>query len=170
MVSIIVACDPNRIIGAKGKLPWRMPEDLRIFKQKTMGCSVIMGKNTWNSIPDKNKPLEGRANIVLSKTLWFPVRTKDYGPFFMSDMVGAISSIRTDDRFEQFRDKDIYIIGGENIYKSALELDVVDQIIMSKIVNEYEGDVYFPKLDSDWVVTDTEFKTGFDLVTLKKVR
>lgn len=159
-ITIIVACDQKRIIGQKGKLPWRMPEDLQIFKKRTMGHAVIMGRKTWESLP--KKPLEGRANVVISRTKWQPPDHPEYGPHYFGDIKTAIDEIS---KWAIYKDKDIYIIGGSQIYESALNNGLVDRIIMSKIKGDYEGDVSFPILpEQTWKTIASEMKDKFDIL------
>ncbi len=166
MVSIIVACDSNFVIGVNGTLPWRVPDDLKMFRERTMGCPIIMGRNTWNSIP--KKPLDGRANIVISHSLWARATDPDTGPFYFSSLSSALTAVKCGEELATYRDKEVFIIGGAKIYKTALELGVVDRIFMSKIDQNYKGDVYFPALGAEWQVTQTEYKSGFNLHILKK--
>lgn len=168
MISIIVACDPKAVIGKQNKLPWRVPEDLKLFRERTLGHAVIMGRKTWDSIP--RKPLDGRANIVISRNLWKPPVTQD-GPYFFHSLKQAIATIQKSllGPYVPYHDKDIFIIGGSHLYESALNEGLVDQIIMFKIHREYDGDVYFPKLGSEWTVAYTEPRQDFDLVVMNRL-
>jgi dihydrofolate reductase len=167
-VTIIVACDLRGVIGKEGKLPWRLPEDLRMFRERTLGHAIIMGKKTWNSLP--KKPLDGRANIVMSREMWEAPSDAECGPYYFSELKTAIKEIRTDytGHFKLYRDKEIFIIGGAQIYRSAIEEKIVNKIIMSKIKKDYDGDTKFPILnDSEWVVSVTEHCNQFDIIHLK---
>ena len=133
MISLIVAYDKNRVIGNKGQIPWHFPDDMRHFKETTMGHAVIMGRKTWESLPPSFKPLPGRTNIILS-------RSAQYNDVYVaSSFEDAISHY----------DGDMFIIGGAEVYRQALELDIVDTIIATEVKGEHEGDVFFPELD-DW--------------------
>lgn len=123
MISIVVACDPNNVIGKDGKLPWHIPEDLKVFKSLTMGHVIVMGRKTWESLP--KKPLPGRTNVVISRT-----------------MTGENCYDSLDKVLEDY--PDVYVIGGAEIYRLALPK--ADQIFMSKVKKPYDGDTYFPEL------------------------
>ncbi len=162
--TIIVACDKNNVIGVKGKLPWRIPEDLKLFKQATIGSPVIMGRITWESLPKDKKPLEKRANIVISRTSFFSPIDPLCGPFHFFSLKMALDEIKKWENYQylqQYHGKDTFIIGGAQIYKTALDEDLVDKIIMSKIDGQYEGDVYFPKLDPKWTCVRSSGYNGF---------
>lgn len=141
MATIIVACDLNYLIGtADNKIPWYLPDDLKFFKETTLGHPIIMGRNTWNSLP--KKPLPKRLNIVVSKTI--PESTDedtiDYGgPIFVSNIQDAINTATWYMSY-----KEPYIIGGGQIYRSALAEGHVDKIIMTKVSGAYRGIIYFP--------------------------
>lgn len=137
MISILVACDSNRLIGKNGDLPWHIPEDLKLFKKRTKGHCVVMGRNTWESIG--KKPLPDRTNIIISKTLSF-----DRDEHF------TCKSLETALAMAEIAHQEVFIIGGAQIYKAALNLGWVDKIIVSKIKGEYEGDTYFPELGEEW--------------------
>lgn len=178
LVTIIVACDPDGVIGKENKLPWRCKEDLQLFRQRTYGHAVIMGRKTWDSIP--KKPLDGRANIVVSRNMWLTEPNRSI--FYYASLEGAIRSVKESNHcsdhygisssariMSQYCDKDIFIIGGAQVYKEALKKGLVDRIIMSKMNSKYEGDVYFPDLDDRiWEVTQTEEHDGFDVLFMDK--
>lgn len=125
----IVAMTRDRVIGVDGKLPWHYPEDLRRFKQRTMGCAVVMGRVTWDSL--NRKPLPGRRNIVISRAGVAGVECYD-------GVAAAIAACG---------DEDLWIIGGAQTYQAAMEyIDVLDVTFVPDVV---EGDVVrFP--DVDW--------------------
>ena len=117
MVSIVVAFDDNGIIGDKGRLPWNIPEDLRKFKEITLGKVVIMGRKTYESI---GKPLPGRVNIVLTKK-------KNYAPQGVLVCGDFKESIKKAAEYK----KEIFVIGGAEIYKQALK--VCEKLYVSHI-------------------------------------
>lgn len=168
-IILIVACDPDGIIGKQGTLPWRMPEDLRMFRKRTLGHAIVMGKNTWNSLP--KKPLDFRANIVISRSYWGPPQGRD-GPYFYTAIKEAIAAVREtwhSNDINEYSHRDIFIIGGAQIYNQALAEGVVDKIIMSKIKKSYGGDVYFPSLNGKfWKVDEVSHHDGFDVVSFVK--
>jgi dihydrofolate reductase len=137
---IIVSTDENGLIGDKGKLPWHIPEELIFFKQVTMGNPIIMGRKTWESLP--KKPLPGRFNIILSKTM--SLGYQDSQTYVAHEWMAALGAA---DIHSQLDSNAILIIGGAQIYKEALENNYVDSIIVSEVKGKYEGDTYFPKID-----------------------
>jgi dihydrofolate reductase len=132
MTTIIVAFDENRVIGANNGIPWDLPEDRKYFKECTMGHPVIMGRKTWESIPEKFRPLKGRANIVVSKTV-----SHLKGCHIVDNLELAVRICYVEP----------FIIGGASIYEQALEENLVDKIIATHVKGTYEGDVYFPNLE-----------------------
>ena len=107
--------------------------------------------------------------MVILRSHWDSPPDANIGPFYYGSLQEAIRVIRNYKGFSSYGNKDIYIIGGAEIYKTALESKVVDRIIMSKINQTYEGDVYFPILaDDEWVATTIDHKEGFDVIYLNK--
>ncbi len=143
---IIVAMDENGLIGNGNKIPWRIPEEFKFFKDVTMGCPVIMGRKTWESLP--KKPLPGRKNIIMSRGAHTPV----YGSHIDNDNVIVVdnwdAAFKAAAQSLSLQDDSVFIIGGAQIYKEALEKDYVDSIIISEVKGKYEGDTYFPTIDS----------------------
>jgi dihydrofolate reductase len=137
---IIVSTDENGLIGNNGKLPWHIPEELKLFKQVTMGNPIIMGRKTWESLP--KKPLPGRFNIVLSKSM--PFGYQDSQTYVANEWMAALGAAEI---HSQLDSNAILIIGGAQIYKEALENNYVDSIILSEVKGKYDGDTYFPKID-----------------------
>lgn len=150
---MIVAYDKNRLIGREGDLPWRIPEDLKKFKEITSGNIVIMGRKTYESI---GKPLPNRINMVIT-------RNKDYKP----EGVFVFSSIKDALRKASVFHKEIFFIGGQSIYSEIL--DIVDTMYISHINEEYEGDAYFPEVDfSSWKKDYLEEYDKFDFIRYVK--
>jgi len=136
MISIIVAMSNNNVIGKNNKLLWNLPDDLRRFKELTTNNVVVMGKNTYYSLP-LSKALKNRINIVFSKT----EQIKDVE--IVSSMDEAIFL------FKKYKDKEIFIIGGETIYKQFI--DIVDKIYLTIVDVDLDGDTFFPNIDySEW--------------------
>ena len=126
-ITIIVAYNLNNVIGLNNKLPWHIPEDLKHFKDNTLGKNVVMGKNTFFSL---SKPLKERNNIVLSTSL---DKTKDITIFkSVKDLLDA--------KYDE-----LMIIGGDSIYKQFI--DIADELIITKVSNYNNGDTYFPYFD-----------------------
>ena len=134
MIKAIVAMAENRVIGNADTIPWHLPEDFKFFKATTMGHAILMGRKTYESI---GKTLPGRENIVLSRT--------------MPETQG-ISVIRSLDELKEPTDgRDLFVIGGEEIYR--LLLPKVQELYVTKVPRVIEGDTRFPEFE-------TEFDSG----------
>ena len=141
MISIIVACDANRGIGRNGTIPWHFPSDLQWFKEVTRDNVVIMGRKTYESLPEKVRPLPNRHNIVVTSNKIDGVQTADSlkKAIFAASLYG----------------KEIFLIGGQRIYEEGLAY--ADQIFMTQIHDAYENmDTFFPKLSDNWVVKEQD--------------
>lgn len=125
---MIVAHDPNRLIGAEGGLPWKYSEDLKFFKRTTLGSAVIMGRKVFEEIGCK--PLPGRTNVVLS-------RTQQY-----SNVLSCSSAEEALEKLQSANETSVFIIGGAALYASFLEK--VDKLYVTKVLKNYSGDTYFP--------------------------
>ena len=137
---MIVAMAENRVIGINNKLPWHLPNDLKYFKQVTMGKPIVMGRKTFESI---GKPLPGRTNIVITRNAgWVSDGVKVAHSLNQAyELAAAIGEI--DGQSE------LMIIGGDQIYQSSLS--EVDRIYLTQVHASVEGDAWFPELDwSQW--------------------
>ncbi len=134
LISLIVAMAANRCIGRDGRLPWQLPEDLQRFKQLTMGHSLLMGRKTFESI---GRPLPGRTSYVLSRTPGFSIQ----GCRVVSDLEHAI------DAAERAGENELFICGGEDVYRQALPL--CERIYLTQLEREVEGDRFFPEVPED---------------------
>jgi len=162
MITAIVAHDENRVIGNKGQIPWDIPEDRRFFKKETMGGAVIMGRKTWASIPEDNRPLEGRFNLILSNTC----RDHGAGYLFVDDIHDAIWWAKYVLRLDN-----IFIIGGQKIYETALAKNLINRIIVSKVYGTHEGDAYFPSVEKhgvNWEVHPLQQFKEFEIIEYVK--
>jgi len=132
MLSIIVAIARNNVIGRGNELPWHLPADLKYFKETTVGKTVLMGKNTYNSIVGYlGHSLPNRENIVLSDT--------------ELDAPDATVIHSLDEALELAKQKDIFIIGGRMIYQTFLPL--ADKLYITWVEADIEGDVTFPEFN-----------------------
>ena len=152
MVSLIVAKSKNNVIGNKGKIPWHIPNDLMRFKGLTYNNVVIMGRKTFESLPEDYKPLPNRVNIILSKD-------KSYKPKCCMVFDSLKKALR-----KAGSDKEIFIIGGGEIYKEGLKY--ADKVYMTEVDGEFKGDTYFPKLNSHWKEVNREEKEGYRFIDL----
>ncbi len=152
-MNCIVAVDNNWAIGYKNNLLVSIPADMRFFRDTTIGKVVVMGKNTLESFPG-GKPLANRVNIVVALE-------KDYkvpGATVVNSIEEAMDAVK------EYDTNDVYIIGGESIYRQFLPY--CDIAHVTKIDYEYEADTYFPNLDEDdeWELTgDSDEQTYYDL-------
>ncbi|MGE0173113.1 MAG: dihydrofolate reductase [Oligoflexales bacterium] len=138
IVSHIVACAENGVIGYQGKMPWHLKEDLRYFREKTMGHAIIMGRKTFESV---GKPLPGRFSVVVSRT----IPKADYGPTvkFVSSISEALKVC--EGLSKEWKDE-AFIIGGGELYKQTT--DMVDKIYLTLIHQTFEGDTFYPEIKS----------------------
>lgn len=152
-MNLIAAVDKNWAIGRNNKLLVSIPDDMKFFRETTTGKVVVMGRKTLESFPGK-KPLKNRVNIVLTGDRSYQAD----GAVIVHDMEELHEELK------KYPSEDIYVIGGESIYKQLL--DECDVAHITKIDFAYEADVWFPNLDEKeaWVVTaDSEEQTYFDL-------
>ena len=137
VLSLIVAVSDNGVIGREGGLPWRLPEDLKWFKARTMGKPIIMGRKTWESFP--KRPLPGRTNIIVTRQV----------SYVAPDAVVAPSLDAALDLARRENPDEIMIIGGAQLYAQALGL--VTRIYLTQVAVTVEGDAFFPAFDrSTW--------------------
>lgn len=148
-ISLIVAKSHNNVIGKDNKIPWYIPEDLRWFKKMTMYKPVIMGRKTWESLPEKFRPLPDRTNIVVT-------RQKDY----RAEGAAVINALDVAIAYAGSRGfKEVMVIGGEEIYKLALPL--VTRMYVSEVAIDVEGDAFFPSISlEEWMPVSSEFHPG----------
>ncbi|QQR88272.1 MAG: dihydrofolate reductase [Flavobacteriales bacterium] len=139
IVSAIVAVSENGIIGRKGDLPWRLPDDMKFFQRTTMGHHVITGRKNWDSIPLKYRPLKGRPNIVVTRNADFDAP----GAVVVGSLNEAIALARHEGDVEAF------IIGGGEIYKEALREGLVDRLYITRVHAHIDGDTSFPSIPTN---------------------
>ena len=136
-LSIIAAADENNVIGMQNRLPWKLPADLKRFQELTKGHPVIMGRKTYESLPEDRKPLPNRTNIVI---------TRDAGRQFpgctvvrsLQDAIDAAQETGTDEAF---------VIGGGEIYAQALP--IADRMYLTRVHGTFEGDALFPSITKE---------------------
>jgi dihydrofolate reductase len=148
-VTIIAAVGHKGAIGAGGKLPWSIAEDMAHFKATTMGHAVVMGRKTWDSPPAKVRPLPGRFNVVLTRSA-DATREIESRPGIRAatrlrcalDACAAVHAMGSVDRH-------VFIIGGAQVYAEALRSGVVDRMLITEVdVDVPEADAFFPR---DWI-------------------
>jgi dihydrofolate reductase len=139
-VSLIVAVSENGVIGKDNDLIWHLPNDMRFFKETTMGHHVIMGRKNFESIPHKYRPLPNRTNIIVTRQTDY----KAEGCVVVNSVDAALEIAKNNGEKESF------IIGGGQIYKLALEAKMIDKIYLTKVHHSFDGDAFFPELDNSW--------------------
>ena len=152
-MNIIVAADKNWAIGLQNKLLVSIPADMKFFRQTTTGNVVVMGRKTLESFPN-GQPLKNRTNIVLTSDQSYNVK----------DAVVVHSVEELLEELKKYDSEDIYVIGGESIYRQLLPYCSLAHV--TKIDHEYQADTYFPNLDEDeeWELTGiSDEQTYFDL-------
>lgn len=152
-MNLIAAVDKNWAIGLNNKLLVSIPEDMKFFRTTTTGKVVVMGRKTLESFPN-GQPLKNRVNIVLTSDKNYKVK----------DAIIVHSMEEMLEELKKYNSEDIYVIGGESIYRQMV--DLCDVAHITKIDYEYEADAYFPNLDEkeEWEITaDSEEQTYFDL-------
>ncbi len=152
-MNLIVAVDKNWAIGKDNKLLVSIPQDMKFFRETTKGNVVVMGRKTLESFPN-GLPLKNRVNVVLT-------RNENY---HVKDAIIVHSVEELQEELKKYPSEQIYVIGGDSIYK--LLLPYCDIAHITKIDHAYEADAYFPDLDEmdDWyVAADSEEQTYFDL-------
>jgi dihydrofolate reductase len=152
MISLIVAKSKNNIIGNKGKIPWHIPNDLKRFKNLTTDNVVIMGRKTYESLPEEYKPLPNRMNIIISRDKSYSVNNC----LVFNKIEKALRKAGTD--------KEIFIIGGGEIYKEGIKY--ADKIYVTEVDGDFTGDTYFPELTEQWKEINREEKEGYRFIDL----
>lgn len=144
-IKLIVAKAKNNVIGKDNDLIWHLPADMRFFTQSTKGHIVLMGRRNWDSIPLKYRPLSDRINVVITRNTEFSHPDCVVFNTVESAIEHYTSHTPTSD------EKDLYIIGGGQIYKYCMENDLLDEMLITYIDHSFEGDTYFPEFDaSKW--------------------
>lgn len=137
MISLMVAHDPNRVIGKDNQLPWHIPEDLAYFKKHTIGKGMVMGRNTFESI---GRPLPKRRNIIVT-------RNESY----VAEGADIVHSLKDAIELAKEVHDEIMVIGGEQIFRSILP--DADRLYITLIKKSFDGDTFFPDYGDEWLLT-----------------
>jgi dihydrofolate reductase len=143
-VGLVWAQAANGVIGRDGALPWHLPEDMAHFRELTRGATVIMGRRTWESLPERFRPLPGRRNVVLTRQQHIE------GADVFDSLEKALANV----------EGDVWVMGGAAVYTAALPF--ADTVVVTEIQESFEGDTYAPAVDrtpsstTEW----RESKTG----------
>lgn len=172
-LNLIYARARNGVIGKDNALPWHLPEDMAHFKQSTMGCPVIMGRKTWESLPPRFRPLPGRINIVLSRQAELPPGVEE-PPDLTATACESVATAPTTDISNKkvayrFIDIDsslsflkshpqVWVIGGAEIYRQALPM--AHKVVVTEIDADFEGDAFAPTLGPQWLETRRDSHTS----------
>jgi dihydrofolate reductase len=153
-VSAVVAYTwKSRAIGKQGQLPWgesSLKRDLKFFKHITTSTqdankrnAVVMGRKTWDSIPEKYRPLSGRLNVILSRSM---DTSPDHNDVWLKkDLLQTVNDLKADDSIET-----IFVVGGGEIYTAAMDMKLLDDVYATEIKAEFDGcDAFFPALPQD---------------------
>jgi dihydrofolate reductase len=154
-IVLVAAVADNGVIGHAGEIPWRIPEDMKHFREVTTGHPVLMGRVTYESI---GRPLPGRTNIVV---------TRD--PAWSADGVRVVGSVQEGLDLAREVGGDVMVIGGAQIYEAAM--GAADVQVLTEVHQRPDGDTFYPAFDrSDWVETRRESRDGYDWVWLERRR
>ncbi|MCJ7552424.1 MAG: dihydrofolate reductase [Ignavibacteriaceae bacterium] len=158
-ISIIVAVAKNNVIGkASGEMPWHIKEEFQHFKKTTFGHTVIMGRKTFETL---GKTLKGRQNIIVSRNVSYSVSFSDV--LIFNSLDNAIEYCR------EKSEKQIFIIGGGEIYRQAISF--ADEMIISRMKFEAEGEVKFPEFNKNiWKVVSTEDHEQFEVFRYERIK
>ncbi len=142
---IIVACDENNGIGAKNSIPWELKGEMRHFKEVTSKTDdeakqniVIMGRSTWESLPEKFRPLPGRLNFVLSSNLQYHAEGAEVFSSLEESLTAAQSLV------EAQKAEKVFVIGGQKVYEQAISHSNLAGIYLTKIKSTFDCDAFFP--------------------------
>ncbi len=151
---IVVAVDEDRGIGKDGDLPWRLPADLKHFRSLTQGTltpenqnAVVMGRKTWDSIPERFRPLPGRLNVVLTRNPALHVP----GALMATGIADGLQKIAQESRAKPV--EKVFIIGGASIYEQAMAMPECRSIYLTRILRSFSCDTFFPRYDRDFACT-----------------
>lgn len=143
-LSLLAAMASNRVIGINNALPWRLSADLKRFKALTMGQIIIMGRKTYESI---GRPLPGRINIIVTRQADFSVADATVTRSLEEALTACLPH----------EDKEIFIIGGAELYQQSLAH--CQRLYLTEVQKDFEGDAYFPEFDRhDWYETSREIR------------
>jgi dihydrofolate reductase len=145
-LGLIWAQGSDGVIGDHGRLPWQLPEDLSRFRALTMGATVVMGRATWESLPDSVRPLPGRRNVVLSRQPGWSAPGATVADSLEAALSGAAEDLA-------------WVIGGATVYAAALPL--ADRLEVTEVDGSFPGDVFAPPIGTQWRRTAREPDTGW---------
>lgn len=151
-VRLIVAMDNERGIGKNNDLMWHLPADMKFFKETTLGHIVVMGRKNFDSIPERFRPLVGRENVVLTRNTAYSAENCQV----FHSLEACLAA------YENETERYVYIIGGGQIYKQALQLNCVDEMYITHVDHVYGADTFFPEIDENNWDTSVVFSHEVD--------
>ena len=155
LISAIAAVSDNHVIGKDNDLLWHIPKDFKHFKSTTMGKPMVMGRKTFQSLPGL---LPGRPHIVVSRS-----------GFTHEGVESAVSLEDGLDKARTHETDKVFIIGGAQIYKQALEQNLCDRLYITRVHQNFEGDAFFPEINAcDWTLTSEERHDGDPSFTIQQ--
>jgi len=132
-ISLLAAVASDGVIGLGGAIPWRIPEDMARFRERTTGHAVVMGRKTWDSLPERFRPLPGRRNVVVTRNPgWSAEGAERAGS--LEDALHLVEGV-----------PQVFVIGGAELFAAALPL--ADELLLTEIDADVEGDTFFPPWD-----------------------
>jgi dihydrofolate reductase len=154
-LAVIAAVARNGAIGRDNALLWHEPEDLKHFRRVTMGCPVIMGRKTWDSLPARFRPLPGRRNLVITRSAAWHAE----GAEAVHSLPAAVALLAGAPK--------AFVIGGAEIY--ALALPLADELVLTEIDADLDGDAFFPRWDrARFACTAREPRAGYSFTTYQR--
>lgn len=165
--ALIVAMDREGGIGKNNDLMWHLPVDMRFFKETTSGHIVVLGRKNYESIPERFRPLPNRENAVLTRNKSFEAP----GCIVFHSLEACLEYYKNE------TERTVFIIGGGEIYKQALDLDVIEEMYITHVCKNYDADTFFPDIDlTKWNKTilqtqaeDEKHEAGFEIVRYTKL-
>jgi dihydrofolate reductase len=161
IVIIAAVAEKNRVIGKDGRLPWHISEDLRRFKQLTLGHAVLMGRKTFDSILQRlGKPLPERRNMVLTSSRFYP----EFPEVEIYDSVEPALQAAANE-------STLFVIGGESLYRDTLPF--ADRLELTIVEGDYDGDAFFPEyedsIESHFQLTESRRSEGYRFDTYRRI-
>lgn len=158
-VGMIWAEARGGVIGSGGTMPWHVPEDMEHFRNRTRGCPVVMGRKTWESLPQRFRPLPGRTNIVITGDAATSRELEDAGAVPASSLPEAVSIATARAGSAQ----EVWIMGGGAIYAEAVESGIANLASVTRLDFASDGDTFAPELDpAVWEMVDSAPDEGWN--------
>jgi len=146
MIGLIWAQAADRVIGADGSIPWRVPQDQARFKALTLGSAVLMGRNTWESLPERFRPLPGRRNVVVTARAGY-----------VAEGAEVVASV--EEALAALADVDVWVMGGSRLYEATLP--VAHRLELTDVDLTVAGDTLAPEVGAEWRTAHVEPAEGW---------